>query len=580
MMYYASSDINGKPFSFNSDGNTIVGCDQRPVARVTVLPPAAGTLSPAVVAALGEEDAVTFEYIPSAPARNLIGFSVNGEGKKTEDGSFVLSGRDYAALADISVGAVFSTNWYVNANSDPAKGVVGDDANDGFTPETAKRTLRAIMEDAALMAGDAVHAAPGRYDEGHMPSPGFDGTTSNRVAIAEGVTLTADEGPAVTVIAGASAPRPYNNDAYGRGVAAVRAVYMAKYSRLIGFTVTEGKSDNSDTGDNLYSSGGGIYVAAAGGAEDTVGYVENCTIHGNAGYRGGGAYGGKFVNCRFYNNVSQGAQGEDCRIAYLYGCTFGASFGGRNVMAPKCAVNCTFGPGTCQYGGAVAYKGCLFLSVTAKENVVSSGSSLEDCAYVLGGTLASLVESGSVTTTRCHTAADAGGFALSPDYVPLKGSVLIDKGPANFDASVFGGLDNRASQRVYNGRIDIGASEYDWRSDYCARLGCAGAKITYASPDVVDAGSYLSIPGGARFDLAWGETIKGKGRFAAGVSGGGTLSMDLEGARACEIAAADGIRDYKFMLEGGNSQSFVFEGEGEGRLYSLGIASSLRIIIR
>jgi hypothetical protein len=413
-----------------------------------------------------------------------------------------------------------------------------------------------------------------------MPSPGFDGTTSNRVAIAEGVTLTADEGPAVTVIAGASAPRPYNNDSHGRGVAAVRAVYMAKSSRLIGFTVTEGKSDNSDTGDNLYSSGGGIYVAAADGAEDTVGYVENCTIHGNAGYRGGGAYGGKFVNCRFYNNVSQGAQGEDCRIAYLYGCTFGASFGGRNVMAPKCAVNCTFGPGTCQYGGAVAYKGCLFLSVTAKENVVSSGSSLEDCAYVLGGTLASLVEAGSVTTTRCHTAADAGGFALSPDYVPLKGSVLIDKGPANFDASVFGGLDNRASQRVYNGRIDIGACEYDWRSDYARRLGCTGAEVAYASPEVVDSGTYLSVPDGSSLDVAWTQTDAGKVRLVAEVEGEGVFSVAQDGAVRFENTAADGRIQERVALDGPSLFSFAFHGGGAAKMYEFSRTGALVIILK
>jgi hypothetical protein len=40
--------------------------------------------------------------------------------------------------------------------------------------------------------------------------------------------------------------------------------------------VTGGRTDISQTGDNLYSSGGGIYVRDA--AENEVGTVVNCTI--------------------------------------------------------------------------------------------------------------------------------------------------------------------------------------------------------------------------------------------------------------------------------------------------------------
>jgi hypothetical protein len=232
------------------------------------------------------------------------------------------------------------------------------------------------------------------------------------------------------------------------------------------------------------------------------------------------------------------------------------------------------------YGGAVTYKGCLFLSVTAKENIVSAGSVLENCAYVLGGSLATMIAEGKVTTSGCFAGNDAAALGVDENYVPVRGSVLIDNGPAQFGMSTFAGLDNRASQRVYNGRIDIGACEYDWRSDYCARIGCVGANMAYVSPEVVDSGEYLSIPGGAQVDLKWNDTSVGKANFVAEAAGEGTLSMELDGARVCEIAAADGLRDFKFMLDGGNSQTFAFAGEGEGRLRSLGYGGGLRIIIR
>ena len=55
---------------------------------------------------------------------------------------------------------MFSTNWYVNAS-------LGDDANDGFTPETPKKTLAGAMA-VAVLPGDTVHAAPGDYDKEEM----------------------------------------------------------------------------------------------------------------------------------------------------------------------------------------------------------------------------------------------------------------------------------------------------------------------------------------------------------------------------------------------------------------------------
>ena len=566
-LYYASGDLNGRSFRFDASGNTCVGCIQWPVSRVTVTSPSSGAIEPSGAVALGESGSVSFSYTPGTPARHFLGFSVNGGEPSDASTVCTLDGADFAEAGAISVAAVFSTNWYVNA----AK---ADDSGDGFTPETAKKTLRAVMEDTAVTAGDCVHAAPGNYNTGLMPTPGFDGTTSNRVVLAEGVALVADEGPAVTTITGQASPSPHNGDSYGRGPFAARCVYMANNSRLVGFTVTGGRTDISQTGDNLYSSGGGIYVSNA--AENIVGTVVNCTIQNNYGYRGGGSYAGKFVNCRFAGNLGYGAQGEDCRIAYCYGCVFEANATKRNVYAANAIEQCTFGPNTSVYGTSnKTLKGCLFLM----QDLGSNSLTLDHCAYVDSGDIAAKVAAGTFTDSGCVKVQAAADFLLD-GYVPTTGSPLIDAGPAATTAGACGGVDNRMSQRIYNGCIDIGANEYDWRPVYAQRLGCARAAVAHASPDVTDGGSFIRVPGGSSVVVAWDAIPSGKAKCMAQTVGDGSLSILLGEDVLRTLTAADGLATVRFASDGHVRQAFSFSGTGEARICRLGLAGGIELRFR
>ena len=566
-LYYASGDINGRPFQFDASGNTYVGCSQWPVSRVTVTSPSSGTIEPSGSVAIDEAGSVSFSYTPGTPARHFLGFSVNGGEPLDASTVCTLDGGDFTEAGAISVEAVFSTNWYVNA----AK---VDDTGDGFTPETAKKTLRAVMEDTAVMAGDCIHAAPGDYSEGLMPSPGFDGTTSNRVVLAQGVALVADKGPAMTTITGQDSPTPHNGDVNGRGPCAARCVYMAKGSRLEGFTVTGGRTDISQTGDNLYSSGGGIYVRDA--AENEVGTVVNCTIKNNFGYRGGGSYAGRFINCRFSGNFGVGAQGEDCRIAYCYGCVFEANATKRNVYAANVIDHCTFGPNTSIYGTSnKTLKGCLFLT----QDLGSNPLTLDHCAYVDSGDIAAKVAAGTFTAVGCVKVSSTADFLLD-GYVPTAGSPLIDAGLAATAADACGGFDNRMSQRIYNGCIDIGANEYDWRPAYSKRLGCSCAVVRSVSPAVTDAGTFLSIPNGESVLVEWGTIPLGKAKYEVEVVGDGVLAVQQAEDMLHTVTAADGHLTVRFTSAGNILQVFAFEGLGVARLYGMTIAPGTRIIFR
>ena len=281
---------------------------------------------------------------------------------------------------------------------------------------------------------------------------------------------------------------------------------MANNSRLVGFTVTGGRTDISQTGDNLYSSGGGIYVRNA--AENIVGTVVNCTIRNNYGYRGGGSYAGKFVNCRFAGNLGNGAQGEDCRIAYCYGCVFEANVTKRNVMAANVIEQCTFGPNTSIYGTSnKTLKGCLFLM----QDLGTGSLTLDHCAYVDSGDIADKIAAGTFAAVDCVKVSSAADFLLD-GYVPTAGSPLVDAGPTATAADACGGFDNRMNQRIYNGRVDIGANEYDWRPVYSQRLGCFCSEVCSASPAVTDTGTFLRIPNGESVQVKWGAIPSGKAK--------------------------------------------------------------------
>ena len=49
---------------------------------------------------------------------------------------------------------------------------------------------------------------------------------------------------------------------------------------------------------------------------------------------------------------------------------------------------------------------------------------------------------------------------------PAKNSPAVDILDAEDMSAFFCGIDAANSQRIYNGRLDIGAFEYDWRNDF------------------------------------------------------------------------------------------------------------------
>lgn len=165
-----------------------------------------------------------------------------------------------------------------------------DDAGDGLSWTTAKRTIQAAVNTAAT--SDTVLVAPGTYDEGMTVTPG--GYLSNRVMVAKNILLQSRDGAATTVIQGA---KDYSVNAYGCGTNAIRCIYMTT-GTLKGFTLTGGAT-SPDGKQSINDKGGALY-----GPNTSAPDVYDCILSNNASLRGGGAFGGALHRCLIAGNYA------------------------------------------------------------------------------------------------------------------------------------------------------------------------------------------------------------------------------------------------------------------------------------
>jgi hypothetical protein len=150
--------------------------------------------------------------------------------------------------------------------------------------------------------------------------------------------------------------------------------------------------------------------------------------------------------------------------------------------------------------------------------------------YVLAGDngINRIIDESEYPQQMHNTIVGKSGAAAQVDdeYRPLPGEVsLIDSGDAAFATESVGDTDMYGVPRILNGRIDIGALEYDWRPAFSAGLG-KRFTVTHASPSVVtNAAGGLVISGGSV-----AGTVREKGPYK--------VQIDLTGGTA-KIFAGD-----------------------------------------
>ena len=466
---------------------------------------------------------------------------------------FVCEGEGEASVSKFK--SMLGRAWYVNEET-------GSDSFDGTSPVHAggdsltgpRKTLAGAMAISDLVSGDVVHVAAGTYDEGEMkPTGGIGGITTNRVVVKAGVGLVADDGPEVTFIVGKKPTEGGNT-----GSDAIRCVYLNAGAWLYGFTVTNGATCR----DGSYMDyGGGVCAASEACAV-------NCRFTYNSARRGGAAYGGWYIACRF----EKGNAGNESSGIYDCQGVFNSYFDNCKPYGKWKLVNCTFKNCSPQANGSQNVYNCLV-----------EDESNKNCNYyncVLTGRNAG--EANPDAATRFNVT-DAQRDAET--VRPTAGSSLVDAGVLSYyndnfpaDWVMFKMSDLGGGQRVYGeGKIDVGAGEYDWRGAFAKALHHSKATVTAASEGVRSLDGDVTLGGGDELVVNWQVAGESKAELYTSLSGEGNATITLDG----EVLVLDASGVTAFVVQTGtHTLKFSYSGEGTFTVSSIRCRAGLTVFVR
>ena len=575
---YSQTGIDGKPRVY-VDGKPLAGAYQGAVACLAV--DASGLEADCTVSTTGyvplePGETVTVTATPVAGSlRQMRGFIVNGEEILSDPPSF-----SYTAPADGSydVGGTrvrpsVTADWFVKPD--------GDDSANGWGTNSAKRTLAHVM--TLTRSGDTVHALPGTYAEGstnkHSTAfvEGYGSATSSRVVVPAGVTLVADAGPEHTVIKGQGASS--GGDAYDCGTDGVRCATVLAGGILKDFTLTGGRTGVASSYGNSNDDRNGAAVLAPGQNDTAI--ISGCVISNNVCARGP-CSGGHYENCRIVENKSMQTSGGLWHGS-ASGCLFDRNWcGSAQLMRFYGRLeNCTIGSGNKHSDGVVVPSAILVDPRGPLVNCVvlgrfSTACTASNCVFVAGQFK---TNESSVANMELSSAEAA---LLDANGVPLSGSPLIDAGDASLSSLSFAGTDFFGVRRFYNGALDVGAYEHDWRPDYRAVLGNPShLALLEASPYVVrgTGGTSVDIPDEAVLQCVIApslDTVPFMCIVEAETTGAGELTVSVNGEDALvipggtakapyRIKCADPVADIRFSYAGtGNASIYKLSAEFPG----------------
>lgn len=420
-------------------------------------------------------------------------------------------------------------NFYVNVET-------GSDSNDGATPDKAYKTLKAALSDVEIASNDVVTVAAGVYSNGTMTAD----SRNYRAVVPSGVTLLG-AGADVTVIEGAPAGGDSLDGAsHGCGEGAVACVRLSVGSMVRGFTLTKGCSP-AWTGTGESNWGGAVVASGVNNAA----YVVDCVLTNNFAGRGAGLYQGTAIRCRFDGN-GVASTGTDIMQGSAYNCIFGSIVNANqdSVYQKGPYVNCVFyGDGNVSHDNS-GFVTNIWNSIVLRSNP-GTGVRLVNCATTASPNYS--YEGTSITLTQDQ-------MMLDENYAPKAGSPLVDRGRsdlyyAKFPEAVVEVLaktDIAGTQRIYNGTVDIGAFEYDWRGDFASRISKRNLTVVEADPGVVTNGTAaISIPSECSVTIDWDLLESGPYSFRVAATGAGVTVLRDGVAMSGD---ADGI--YRFGHEG------------------------------
>ena len=177
--------------------------------------------------------------------------------------------------------------------------------------------------------------------------------------------------------------------------------------------------------------------------------------------------------------------------------------------------------------------------------------------------------------------------ALDSDYAPVIGSnVAVDAGATDLvPDTLLSSPDVNGGQRIYNGTIDIGAVEADWRPTYAAALG-ALVSVTAATENVTLADGKVRLSSDDSITGTWAPVLTTMTACYSALveeSGGGTLSGEFTDGNGGTLASMDvssGSETALFRAKGLTvGFAFAYDGDGYGCLSAFNAAVPGAILI-
>lgn len=574
---YETGDFEGRELVCQSNGASIPGAYQYMVRTLLVsCEPGLGTISPSGNRLIDDGESVTFTVSAKSDAHRLIGWMVDGERVETTSLTYTYT-ADYSKPT-FSISPVFSTlDLYVNAAKP-------DDSGDGMTPETAKKTLAAIV--ALAVAGDTIHAAAGDYNEGVMTQTAKIAATADyspsRVVVPTGVSLVADAGPDVTFITGVRS----------KGPDGVRCVAAFAGATVRGFTLRNGATSASTGGvkdDNL----GGCALAPYATSRADTAFFEDCVFSNGDARNGGCVAGGYLYRCK----ILYGSSGAGASLAFHSFLDSSIAIGDGNTGVRDhhgilSSVVINFGSGSVFRDLAAADDSvCFENSILVCRNRDSDLDSpvhknVKNCIWNVGqdatkiddGTCCNVITC-AVDMASLVTALESLG--LDADFRPARDSVAVDRGDNTLlDGLVDSARDFGGDPRVSNATVDIGACEYDWRPDYAAVLG-RRLTVTSCDPAVKLVDGNVRVAGGEGFEVTcptWKSGVEVQLTVAA-VQGSLKIYRNTEITPHLVVTAAGSYR-LTAADDGNTSFRFFVDPGGVADLSGLCRLSGLIILLR
>jgi hypothetical protein len=164
-------------------------------------------------------------------------------------------------------------------------------------------------------------------------------------------------------------------------------------------------------------------------------------------------------------------------------------------------------------------------------------------------------------------------------------SSLIDAGVHSYyndnfpaDWVMFKMFDLCGGQRVYGeGKIDVGAGEFDWRNAFAKALHPSKATVTEASAGVRSLDGDLTLGGGDRLVVNWQVASECKTELHTSLAGEGKVSVLLDG----EPLQLDSSGVTAFVVKAGTHKlEFAYSGEGTFGISSIKCKAGLTVFVR